>query len=169
MVSVKNEEYWKEYNRNNAKEWAAAHPEQRYETNKKWAEANAEKVKKSQKKYEQNNKEKVKESKRQWKKRNPGAVMLEVEKRRARIICAPGNGVSIDEWKHAMQEYSYRCVYCGKKGALTMDHVVPLIKGGAHDPSNIVPSCMACNVAKHTKDLIIFIYERGLNGIQAAL
>lgn len=40
------------------------------------------------------------------------------------------------------------CHYCGKKFAaakLTMDHVVPIARGGTSTPGNIVPACSDCN------------------------
>lgn len=43
------------------------------------------------------------------------------------------------------------CHYCGRKvGArqLTMDHVVPLIRGGRSTRGNIVPACKTCNTKK---------------------
>lgn len=43
------------------------------------------------------------------------------------------------------------CHYCGKQvgmKALTMDHVVPLGRGGTTTPGNIVPACRDCNKEK---------------------
>lgn len=43
------------------------------------------------------------------------------------------------------------CYYCGKKappGEITMDHVVPLIRGGKSTKGNIVAACKDCNSAK---------------------
>jgi len=43
------------------------------------------------------------------------------------------------------------CHYCGKKaaaGALTMDHVVPVARGGVSTRGNVVPACEACNKSK---------------------
>lgn len=43
------------------------------------------------------------------------------------------------------------CHYCGKKFApreLTMDHVIPLARGGTSASGNIVPSCRPCNQQK---------------------
>jgi len=40
------------------------------------------------------------------------------------------------------------CHYCGKKfsaSALTMDHIVPIIRGGKSTKGNLVPSCKECN------------------------
>ena len=43
------------------------------------------------------------------------------------------------------------CYYCNKKfppKEITMDHVVPLIRGGKSTKGNIVPCCKSCNSAK---------------------
>jgi 5-methylcytosine-specific restriction endonuclease McrA len=43
------------------------------------------------------------------------------------------------------------CHYCGRhvgRGALTMDHVVPLGRGGKSVRGNCVPACKACNTQK---------------------
>lgn len=45
------------------------------------------------------------------------------------------------------------CHYCdnriGPRG-LTMDHVVPLIRGGKSTRGNVVPACKACNSKKQS-------------------
>jgi 5-methylcytosine-specific restriction endonuclease McrA len=43
------------------------------------------------------------------------------------------------------------CAYCGKTFAprdLTMDHVVPIARGGRSAKGNVVPSCKPCNTSK---------------------
>ena len=43
------------------------------------------------------------------------------------------------------------CYYCGTKVAhkeLTMDHLVPLARGGRSTKDNLVPSCKDCNTKK---------------------
>lgn len=43
------------------------------------------------------------------------------------------------------------CHYCEKKFArseLTMDHVVPVARGGMSTRGNVVPACKACNASK---------------------
>jgi 5-methylcytosine-specific restriction enzyme A len=45
------------------------------------------------------------------------------------------------------------CHYCGREvGArrLTLDHVVPLIRGGTSVRGNVVPACKDCNSAKQS-------------------
>lgn len=46
------------------------------------------------------------------------------------------------------------CHYCGKTfppADLTMDHVVPLVRGGRSTKGNLVPACKDCNSAKKNK------------------
>ena len=76
---------------------------------------------------------------------------IETERRRARLMGAEGS-FSEAEWSDLKRKYSFRCAYCGKKKKLTMDHVVPLIRGGRHDKTNIVPACVNCNAQKSTAD-----------------
>jgi 5-methylcytosine-specific restriction endonuclease McrA len=43
------------------------------------------------------------------------------------------------------------CYFCGRKfppQELTMDHVVPLIRGGKSTKGNVVPCCKECNSKK---------------------
>lgn len=47
-----------------------------------------------------------------------------------------------------------RCRYCGihfKPEHLTVDHIMPLSKGGTNDLSNLVTACVDCNTAKGSK------------------
>ena len=46
------------------------------------------------------------------------------------------------------------CHYCEKKvspAELTMDHLVPLIRGGRSTKGNLVPACKACNNDKKNR------------------
>ena len=40
------------------------------------------------------------------------------------------------------------CVYCRNNAANSLDHFVPIAKGGEHDFANIVPACKQCNCNK---------------------
>jgi len=45
------------------------------------------------------------------------------------------------------------CHYCGRKAAhgdLTMDHLLPLARGGRSTKDNLVPCCKSCNSRKKT-------------------
>lgn len=42
----------------------------------------------------------------------------------------------------------HKCVYCGQKENLTVDHIIPSSRGGGNDFSNLVCCCVACNSKK---------------------
>jgi len=42
----------------------------------------------------------------------------------------------------------YCCQYCGSENATTVDHVIPISKGGTDDPENLVAACSRCNYSK---------------------
>ncbi len=45
------------------------------------------------------------------------------------------------------------CQYCGAKGDLTFDHVVPRARGGTTSWENVVAACSPCNLRKGAKSL----------------
>lgn len=52
------------------------------------------------------------------------------------------------------------CAYCGRKlshSNLTMDHIIPLSKGGRSRKSNLVLCCKPCNQKKGNMDLATFL------------
>jgi 5-methylcytosine-specific restriction endonuclease McrA len=57
-----------------------------------------------------------------------------------------------------------KCYYCGSTTApkaLTMDHIVPISRGGKSTRGNVVPCCKTCNNAK--KQLLPMEWEEYLN------
>ena len=67
---------------------------------------------------------------------------------RAKRLDSPGAGVSLSEWRGRLALFAGRCAYCAKVAKLTMDHIEPLSRGGAHDVANVVPACKSCNSRK---------------------
>ncbi len=55
------------------------------------------------------------------------------------------------QWELLKSKYNNRCVNCGKKGKLTIDHIIPLSRGGSDLIENIQPLCKKCNFIKHVK------------------
>lgn len=58
--------------------------------------------------------------------------------------------------------WGHRCYYCNR-GAESMDHLVPLSKGGANCVENLVPSCKSCNSKKGSKNPGIWLAQIGVN------
>jgi 5-methylcytosine-specific restriction endonuclease McrA len=53
--------------------------------------------------------------------------------------------------RNIYEHYGHRCCYCGKKFStsdLNLDHVVPRSRGGPTNWTNIVTSCIPCNLRK---------------------
>lgn len=63
-----------------------------------------------------------------------------------------------ERWK---MENGARCVYCGAKELLSVDHLFPRFKGGEDDPENLICCCKSCNSSKREKDLMQWHKERG--------
>ncbi len=59
------------------------------------------------------------------------------------------------------------CHYCGmaiKPKELTMDHVVPVSRGGKSSKGNIVPACKACNTKK--KQLLPIEWDQYIDNLE---
>ena len=68
---------------------------------------------------------------------------LQRERARARALRASA------WWRRRLQ--AGRCGYCDAAtppDQLTMDHRIPLVRGGRSIKANLVPACRACNAAK---------------------
>jgi 5-methylcytosine-specific restriction endonuclease McrA len=53
--------------------------------------------------------------------------------------------------KMLKEEWNYECAYCGIKERhkeLTLDHIIPIKKGGDDSYSNLIPACRSCNLSK---------------------
>lgn len=58
---------------------------------------------------------------------------------------------------------NHQCVYCGSGDNLTIDHAIPITRGGSNDEVNLVASCRTCNVVKGQKTQEEFLaYRLGL-------
>jgi len=60
------------------------------------------------------------------------------------------------------------CNYCGRRflsGELTMDHIVPIIRGGKTTKGNVAAACKECNSKK--KYLLPMEWEAYMQGFQA--
>jgi hypothetical protein len=71
-------------------------------------------------------------------------------RRRARVLDATSPGVTSSEWLQVCEHFSFRCAYCGEPGT-TIDHVIPISRGGRDAPDNVVPACHPCNSSKGAK------------------
>jgi 5-methylcytosine-specific restriction endonuclease McrA len=88
----------------------------------------------------------------EYNKANPAIRQACHARRRAREMQAPVRDFTAQQWVMMKNLSDHRCVYCGRKmQRLTMDHIIPLVHGGAHTWSNIVPACKSCNSSKRDR------------------
>ena len=67
------------------------------------------------------------------------------------------NGMhTFNEWEELKKQYNWICTNCGKKEPkikLTIDHIIPISRGGLDNIGNIQPLCRRCNIKKYTKTI----------------
>ena len=167
--------------KNRKKAWAQANIDKVRASAKKWRETNKKRERERLQKYKRENKEKVRASAKLYTTRNSKKInqysreyykankerkiILGKEYRRShpeknteysqnRRARKNGNGGAITEveWKKLQDKYENRCLCCGRKDMkLSLDHVIPLSKGGRHEIGNAQPLCVPCNSRKNNK------------------
>lgn len=59
-----------------------------------------------------------------------------------------GRGRHVRHRQTVLSRDNYQCVYCGSTDQLTLDHVVPVSRGGSDEIENLVACCQRCNSIK---------------------
>lgn len=63
-----------------------------------------------------------------------------------------GGSFTVEEWLELCAAFDFLCACCGAPEQ-TVDHVVPVLKGGSSNIGNIQPLCRRCNSSKGTKTI----------------
>lgn len=97
------------------------------------------------------NPEKTLAANRAWAKANPekAALVHRIKRQRKR---AAGT-LSTADWRSVLAAYGSACLCCGSDDPPTIDHVVPLSRGGSNTVDNVQPLCNGCNMRKATKTI----------------
>ena len=131
------------------KDWYEKHPNY----HKKYAEKRRKEHPEYEKKWRKEHPNNCKESQKKWRGKNMDRVIFLNEERRTRKKEAIGN-FTFGEWELLKKQYGYCCPSCRKcepEIKLTIDHIVPLSKGGSNYIENIQPLCRSCNSKKYVK------------------
>lgn len=59
-----------------------------------------------------------------------------------------GNQITKDKRAFVLSRDNFKCRHCGSVEKLSLDHILPLSKGGNSDSSNLQVLCTECNRKK---------------------
>jgi 5-methylcytosine-specific restriction endonuclease McrA len=82
---------------------------------------------------------------------NPERVKAWKARRRADKKGAVGT-YTFEQWIARVEYHGWRCIYCKIQltpVTISIDHMIPLCRGGSNWPSNLAPSCCTCNNRKY--------------------
>lgn len=98
-----------------------------------------------------------------WTKANPEQKKARDHRHRVRKRSGAGT-YTAQQWQTLKEKYNFTCLACGRREPeikLTVDHILPVSKGGSNNIDNIQPLCGSCNSSK--KDTFID-YRRKYEG-----
>lgn len=149
-----------------ARKHQASHPEKHRAAVKRWRKANREKVRAAKRaRYARDAavRQSVKEGLRSYRRANPEQSRLAKQRRRARLSGSRSLGITAAQWRALLTEFRGTCAYCKTARATTIDHVVPISKGGRDEIDNVLPACGSCNSSKNNKDLAVWLRRKGFS------
>jgi 5-methylcytosine-specific restriction endonuclease McrA len=151
-----------------SREWLALHPDKAAEYAQKWRDENLELSRERIRDWSQRNVEHKREQVRNWRLANPEKRLaqdrrnrsknkekqLEIGRRRRARKASLEGVITAADWKSIKEFYNFTCLACGKREPeikLTLDHIVPVVSGGANTIENAQPLCRSCNSKKGVK------------------
>jgi 5-methylcytosine-specific restriction endonuclease McrA len=108
------------------------------------------------------NTEKMRQKSRAWAKANPEAKRLAENKRRALKV---SNGVFFISRKDLARLLASSCHNCGSQNSITLDHVIPISRGGRHSVGNLQPLCRSCNSSKNNRTMTEWKHSKRMLGV----
>lgn len=145
---------------------AGGKPETKKKYNKKYYHQNKESISEYNKNYQKNNLDKFRESAKKWRQSSKGKIYSQVK--RARKINLEDRGLIPEELSRVLTQMPV-CQNCSSKENLTLDHHIPLTRGGTLSLGNVVILCNPCNSSKKNSLPIDFYDSKKLNKINKLL
>lgn len=145
-------EHWKEL-LEYKKQWRLKHHEADLERKRKWRKENPQyhtEYMRNRYNTDEEFREKMKKESLKNRKKNILKHYVREHQYRAKRKNAKGN-FTIDEWQEILNKNNNKCVICGSFEHLSIDHIIPITKGGTNYASNLQPLCRGCNSRKGNK------------------
>ena len=154
--------------------WAADNPDRRREAQKRYNATD--KAREKQRRWREKNPERADEVIAAYRERNPNAgreatkrhyyanieesresIKNRAHRRRARMA---KNGVFGVTTKDIRRILANPCAFCGTRENPTLDHIIPISRGGRHSVGNLQCLCASCNFSKHDSLMVEFRYRK---------
>lgn len=95
--------------------------------------------------------------------RNPTHDRRRQHRRRAAMLA--GGSYTERDLLRLLRRHDGLCAYCTNAAADTIDHVIPLVRGGRNTIGNLLPACRRCNSKKHARLLIEWRSHKALEAM----
>jgi len=132
------------------KQWMLENKEQQKIYNQKYHENNPNWAKE----YRQKNLERMKIRDKIYSigyRREHYQELLSRNRARRSLKKANGGDLTYEQWVQVCNKYENKCLCCGTSERMSLDHIIPITKGGKHIAENVQPLCCSCNSRKGTK------------------
>ncbi len=130
--------------------WFALHPNASREASLRFRQNNPERARELSRAAYMNHVGRRRATSARWAKANRDRKSAAEQGRRV-LLLGLQSAVDPATWAAMVEVAGGRCGYCGIEAPLTMDHRVPLSRGGRHEIANLIPACKPCNSRKHTR------------------
>ena len=74
-------------------------------------------------------------------------------------------GVFLILEKELRKVYDSPCFMCGRKENQSLDHIIPISRGGSHSIGNIMTLCLQCNMSKNAKTITEWKHSKNMLGV----
>lgn len=118
------------------------------------------------KKYNFENRDKIREREKQYRHTERGSEVNKLKCQKRRRNMKSKGIMKIKDWQICKDYFRndkgiIECPYCGKEIKIpTIEHFIPISKGGENDKTNILPICKSCNCSKQDKDFFEWYKEK---------
>ena len=150
------------------RKWGIEHRETRDARYHKWVEQNPDRSREIRREWARRNKKQCGKSAKKWAATPEGKQRLTASGHNRRVNIRGGGKFTAEDWNFLLTVCGRVCLRCGIPeadaickygkagckpwtGSLTVDHIVPIIKGGSNTISNLQPLCLPCQNIKGIK------------------